>query len=261
MAASPKPKKTPSAKVEQTPAPHPESKVTTLVVPAIADLRGQLRDDIIRCVLIPGQRLKFDELRTRYDASIASLREALLQLVSEGLVLTESNRGFRVTPVSIADLTDITELRIDMESKALTQSILLGDDAWEASIVAAFHMLTKTEPAVAEAPVPQQSPLWNERHARFHDALVSACPSPWLMRFRQILLDQSLRYRALSMKQSRTPGRVDEHRRLMDLVLARDVPGATEAMEQHIRRTFENVRGWLSTQGANMMASDHDEKN
>jgi DNA-binding GntR family transcriptional regulator len=88
--------------------------------------------------------------------------------------------------------------------------------------------------------------MWEARHRRFHDALVAACPSPWLMRFRRVLWDQTQRYRALSMLQSRTPGRVDNHRHLMELAVARRQPEAMEAMEKHIRHTADNVREWLA---------------
>ena len=213
------------------------------------DLRAMLRKDIVSCELAPGQRLKFEELRTRYDAGIGSLREALMQLVADGLVVAESNRGFCVAPVTIADLEDITELRVDIERKALTQSIQRGGDSWEAGIVAALHMLAKLEPEVSQTRSRNRE-VWEERHHCFHDALVAACPSPWLLRFRQVLFVQSQRYRALSMLQSQKPGRVDDHRTLVELTLARDVPRATAAMESHIRRTAENVRHWLAAHGS-----------
>jgi DNA-binding GntR family transcriptional regulator len=211
----------------------------------LADLRTRLREDILRCVLEPGQRLKFEDLRTRYDASIGSLREALSQLVSDGLVVAEAHRGFCVAPVSIADLTDITELRVDLEIKALSQSIQNGDDLWEASLASSFHMLAKIEPDIAASR--RNRSEWEERHRRFHDALVAACPSPWLLRFRALLFDQSQRYRTLSMLQSKTPGRIQEHRDLMEAAAARDVEKAAKVIEVHIRRTTDNVRKWLAT--------------
>jgi DNA-binding GntR family transcriptional regulator len=160
-----------------------------------------------------------------------------------------------VAPVTVADLEDITELRVDIEKKALAQSIRLGNDAWEAEIVASLHMLTKLEPDVANTRSRNRE-LWEERHRRFHDALAAACPSPWLLRFREVLFVQSQRYRALSMLQSQKPGRVDDHRALMEVVLARDVPRATAALEDHIRRTAVNVADWLAAHGAGVSTTE-----
>jgi GntR family transcriptional regulator, carbon starvation induced regulator len=219
------------------------------------DLRAKIRKDIVSCELAPGQRLKFEELRTRYDSGIGSLREALMQLEADGLVVAESNRGFCVSPVTVADLEDITELRVDIEKKVLTQSIRLGNDAWEAKIVAALHMLAKAAPDIANNR-PRGREVWEERHQQFHDSLAAACPSPWLLRFRQVLFVQSQRYRSLSMLQSQKPGRVDDHRTLTELVLARDMPGATSAMEEHIRRTAANARDWLINHGMNVSTTE-----
>jgi GntR family carbon starvation induced transcriptional regulator len=223
--------------------------------PNSADLQASLRRDIVSCELAPGKRLKFEELRARYDAGIGSLREVLMQLVADGLVVTESNRGFCVAPVSVADLEDITELRVDIERKALTQAIQHGGDAWEAGIVAALHLLVKMEPNVAAQPTRHRD-VWEERHQRFHDALVSACPSVWLMRFRHTLFVQTQRYRWLSMLQSQHPGRVNDHRTLVELALARDAAGAAGAMEEHIRHTAKNVREWLSVHAASGMNTE-----
>jgi DNA-binding GntR family transcriptional regulator len=210
-----------------------------------SDLRARLREDTINGVLAPGQRLKVEDLRGRYSASVGSLRETLMQLVSEGFVITEANRGFCVAPVSIADLDDITNRRVDLECQALTLAIEHGDDRWEANIVAAYHMLTKLDPTDRSKPARR---MWWERHNQYHEALVAACPSPWLLRFREILFDHSHRYRSISIQHSSSPGRLDEHRTLMEATLRRDVATATREVEDHIRETTANVRRWLMSQ-------------
>lgn len=217
-------------------------------VPA-PDIRETMREDILGCTLKPGQRLKIEDLRKRYDASVGTLREALVQLVSEGLVQTEANRGFAVAPVSVADLMDITELRVDLECKALGGAMQEGDDEWEARIIGAFHVMRKMEPTLRGAALEDASRMreWAERHKRFHDALVSACPSTWVLRFRQTLFDQARRYRALSMQHSSAPGRLDQHQALMEAVIARDTTRAFELAESHIRDTTRNVLEQLRT--------------
>jgi DNA-binding GntR family transcriptional regulator len=58
------------------------------------------------------------------------------------------------------------------------------------------------------------------------------------------------------MLQSQKPGRVDDHRALMEVVLARDVPRATAALEDHIRRTAVNVGEWLAAHGAGVSTTE-----
>ncbi len=68
------------------------------------DVLARLRADIVRNTFEPHAKLKFAELTRRYGLGIGTLREALSQLVSEGLVTLEAGKGFRVAPVSRADL-------------------------------------------------------------------------------------------------------------------------------------------------------------
>lgn len=217
------------------------------------DVREGLREDILSCRLMPGTRLKFGDLQTRYGASIATLREALTELAADGLVHAETNRGFTVAPVSIADLLDITELRVDLEIKALTSSIQRGGDDWETAVLGAFHLLQKMENDVRRARDAEMT-VWADRHRRFHDALVSACASPWVLRFRKTLYNQARRYRALSMKHSATPGRIDQHRQLMEATLSRNVEAACSLAEAHIRDTAKNILE--SMPGFQALASD-----
>src|SRR5450755_1342795 len=73
-----------------------------------ADIAHRLRQDIVACRLKPGEPLKFDTLRLAFGASFTTLREALTSLAAEGLVVAEEQRGYRVAPVTTADLTDVT---------------------------------------------------------------------------------------------------------------------------------------------------------
>jgi len=57
-----------------------------------------------------------------------TLREAITRLVSDALVEAEGQRGFRVVPISMEDLADLTELRLHIELDALRQSMRHGDE-------------------------------------------------------------------------------------------------------------------------------------
>jgi DNA-binding GntR family transcriptional regulator len=200
----------------------------------------QLRSDIVNCVLKPDERLRFDVLRSRYTAGIGTLREALSHLVSDGLVRTEAGRGFRVAPVSVQDLMDITEWRVEFEVRAITQSIQRGDDAWEAEVVTSFHLFSLVEVPARDAAV-EVLTAWGVRHRRFHDSLVSACGSPWLLHFRSVLFEQARRYQVLSMMsgEPRLPRKDEEHRNLMKAALERNTERAALLSEQHIRKTTD----------------------
>src|SRR5882762_3128528 len=75
----------------------------------------RLRKDILSARLPPGQKLNVAHLSKGFGVSLAATREALSRLVADGLVQAADQRGFRVSPVSPADLRDVTQTRVATE--------------------------------------------------------------------------------------------------------------------------------------------------
>lgn len=205
----------------------------------------RLRRDIIEGVHPPGEKLRVEHLKDQYDVGAGTLREALLLLVTDALVVAQGQRGFRVAPISLQDFEDITRTRILLETEALRQSIALGGEDWEASVVAAFHRLSRAEQKLGDSEDYAQaaSDDWEKRNRSFHDALISASPSRWIRHFQNILYQQSERYRRISLFRKPVPRDVHaEHLALFNATLARDASRATAILTEHILRTLESVR-------------------
>lgn len=203
---------------------------------------ARLRADILSCALKPDEKLRLETLRTRYGIGFSPLREALSRLTGEGLVVVEGQRGFRVAPVSPADLRDIVAIRCEIEPLALRLSIEQGDDAWEARIAAAMHHLAII-PAGRWSPEAAEMDEWTRRHRAFHDALVSACGSPRLMTVRKQLFDHAVRYqRLLLARRDYQREHEAEHRALYEAVIARQGQKASELMIEHITATANQMQ-------------------
>lgn len=212
----------------------------------------RLRADIVEGRLAPGEKLRVEHLKDRYEVGAGTLREALALLVADALVVQHGHRGFHVTPISLADFVDITETRVQLETEALRQSVALGDDAWEADLTSAFHLLTLAEERLGNASEGNaggresggsQFAQWEARNRAFHEVLIRACPSRWLHHFLTILYRQSERYRRLSITHRPVPRDVhEEHQAIFDACLARDADKAAALLAAHIRKTLEAVR-------------------
>jgi DNA-binding GntR family transcriptional regulator len=203
----------------------------------------ELRTDLIFAKYPPGSKLRIEQLASDYGVGATPLREALNRLAAEGFVASTGQRGFRVTEMSLEDLNDLTALRINLDSVALRQSVLSGDDEWEARVVAAFYRLTKVETSQFRTPLD-----WELRNREFHAALASACKSKRLHRFCDILYDQHKRYRNLSLSDnSKTRELHAEHTAIYEAALARDVEKAVAANALHITRTAEVAAAILQT--------------
>lgn len=199
----------------------------------------RLRRDILSGDLAPGAKLGAEALKARYGVSGSTLREALTRLSAESLVTFEGQRGFRVAATSREDFADLCDVRKTIEVEALRRSIQAGDDDWEARVVAAFHRLAKVEQQFPE----RQAELydqWEERNRAFHKALLSSCPSRWLIRIHDQLFQQAERYRRITFASRGLTARNvhAEHRAIMEAAVARDVDAACGLAASHIARTL-----------------------
>jgi DNA-binding GntR family transcriptional regulator len=198
----------------------------------------RIRADILSAKLLPDEKMQLEKLKGTYGVGATPLREALSKLTSLNLVVAEGQRGFRVAPVSIADLLDITKTRAWVESVALRAAIVAGDRNWEAEILAAIHRLEGYSPKAGESPGDD----WFRENRFFHDALTSACNSAHIMAYRAHLYDLSDRYRRLSAQVETSERDLDaEHRQIMDAVLARDADAAIAHIEDHFVETVQSI--------------------
>jgi DNA-binding GntR family transcriptional regulator len=193
-----------------------------------------LRTKIVRGEYLPGTRLKLDTLQQSLGLSSSPLREALNRLVVEGLVEAHEGRGFRAATISIAELHELTHLRLLLDCDALRRSITLGDEEWEGRVVAAAHKLRSGNAAV-------DAEDWSERHRNFHLALLSGCGLPRLMRLCETLFDQAERYRRIARLSSHHRKKNVEHRKLEDAALKRNANAAVKILSEHIRKTADRV--------------------
>ena len=209
-----------------------------------------LRAEILRGELLPGQRLRAAELEARFKLGLTPIREALMRLGTEDLVLVESNRGARVKGVSKAEFEDLMHTRREIERLCLRESVLQGDAQWEAELIASLHMLSRTAFPVDDAGdgvSAQATADWEKCHRRFHAALVSACDSAWLLKFWNQLVDHSERYRKIRFHTPLAARNVQsEHQSLLEAALARDSTKVIELMEQHLQGTEKAVGDMLS---------------
>lgn len=202
----------------------------------------QLREDIIAGRYQPGEKLRLEHLKSTYNVSAGTLREAVALLVSDALVTAQAQRGFRVAPMSIEDLEDLTRSRVLVECAALRESIEQGDDVWEANLVGAYHRLSRAEERLSSNPA-EAFKDWEQRNREFHSALLAACTSQWLPRLSKLFYQLTERYRRISAVDVKPKVRSrEEHQKIFAAAIARDVPTATREMENHIHYSLNAIR-------------------
>jgi DNA-binding GntR family transcriptional regulator len=211
----------------------------------------RIRNDILLGTLRPSERLKIQALSERYEIGATAVREALSRLVTDGLVESEDQKGFCVSPVSQSDLIDLTETRIAIEGMAIRKAIEHGNLDWEAQVLSSFHRLSRTPPPSTL----ENHAAWALAHRQFHEAMVAQCGSPWLLRLCAMLYDKSERYRNLAERSTRPEERdtAAEHRELMQAIaMERDADKAVALIGTHFRATTDVIlhAGFVKTSAA-----------
>ena len=147
--------------------------------------------------------------------------------------------------MSVADAEDVGRVRLYLELECLRDSVENGDEDWEGQLVAAYHKLSRAE-AMPKAD-PQRGIKVEQRNAEFHEALVSACTSPLMLKLRAQMFACHERYRNLSRSLGPT-GRDTpaEHKAIFDAAIKRDAPKLLELSRTHITRTTETVTRYLN---------------
>ncbi len=200
-----------------------------------------LRADLLACRLMPGQKLKIEELCERLSAGSSAVREALSRLAADGFVVVEPQRGFRVTPLSFTELRDLTNVRCEIEGQCIRDAIKHGNIDWETALIAALHRLSRTPERAPDDPK-RYNDDFAIAHNAFHQAVVAACASPWLLRIRAQLFAQHERYRWLSKPLAQIERDLKaEHAGIVEAAIARRTGEAVERMNAHMQLTAEII--------------------
>ncbi|MDB5685711.1 MAG: hypothetical protein JWR77_300 [Rhizorhabdus sp.] len=192
----------------------------------------RIRKQLLSGALPAGDKLNMIELCRDLDVSQGAVREALSRLTAEGLVVMERHRGFSAAPISTAELCEITEARLVVDSKCLQLAIRNGDIEWEGAVLAASHRAERHLQLFDGTPATGE-PFTAARVA-FYETLLAPCGNGWLLHMHRLLYSQLSRYRHLCL-----PFATDKKRLyardgdFVNAILARDVDAAVAMLTEH----------------------------
>ena len=103
----------------------------------------QLRADIVCGFFAPSSKLNIESLKKRYEVGGTPIREALNQLLPQGLVAALPLKGFRVTALSLSAAQDLYAARAYLEQEMIRLALSASSDDWEAQGVAILHRIKR----------------------------------------------------------------------------------------------------------------------
>jgi DNA-binding GntR family transcriptional regulator len=206
------------------------------------NLRGEivrtLQAAVIAGVLRPGVVYSARTLADQIGVSPTPVREAMLDLVKEGLVETVRNKGFRVTELSESELDELTEIRAMLEVPTVRRIAAAGIDPTTMEDLRALAEQIETAAKSGDLVA------HNKADIEFHLKFLASAGNTSLVEIVRTLRVRSRLYgmAALAERGELTPTS-HEHAELLDLVQSRDAAGAERLMRRHIG----HVRGAWAT--------------
>jgi DNA-binding GntR family transcriptional regulator len=186
-----------------------------------------LRAAIVSGEMEPGVVYSAPALSARFGVSATPVREAMLDLVREGMVSSVPNKGFRVTEVSEKDLDRITELRLLIEPPTIRRVVPLIP---EADLAELRRMAGEIVAYAGRGDLIG----YTEADRRFHLALLAYSDNPRLVDTIAGLRSQTRLLGLASLSERELSDSAAEHLALMDLIEDRDAQRAFELMNRHI---------------------------
>lgn len=209
-----------------------------------------LRDEILTLQLEPGQLLDETTLADRFGMSRSPVREALIRLAGEGLVVMLPNRSTIVAPIEIPTFPKYVEA-LDLAQRANTR--LAAELRKDEDLKAIAARQKDFESAVKSGRYLEMS----EANKRFHMAIATAGRNPYLASFYERLLDQGRRILHLHFDYiERTRDGfllTDEHDEMLEAIRARDVERADALAHAHSRQFRDNFLAFMSENYAGSM--------
>ena len=187
-----------------------------------------LRERILRGDFPDGDPLRQDALADELGVSRIPVREALRQLEAEGLVTFNPHRGAVVSTLSLEEIQELFELRVDIECELLRRSVpRMSADHLERAI----EVLDEFDDALSA----EESTRWGPLNWQFHAALYAPANRTLTMGVLQKLHQHSDRYFRMHVLIAHGgPSASKEHRAIVEAVVRKEIDTATELLRAHI---------------------------
>ncbi len=196
-------------------------------------LAENLHDEIVRGDFVPGQRLRLEEIATRFNISTMPVREALRDLEVKGLVTIFPHRGAVVTQLSPDDLQDIYDIRAALEEMAVRLAV---PRMTETSLVELNSIIDQMDAQLGHV-----ASLVKLNH-QFHSTLYAISGRSHLCELTRILRHRTQHYlRAFIDYLGGMPQAQEEHRAVLEACKQGDVELAGSLIRNHVVQVGQSI--------------------
>lgn len=188
----------------------------------------QIKEEIIRNNLQPGTLLAERRICELLNTSRTPVREALQQLIVEGLVEHIPGKGTFVSSITYEDINEIYDVREVLEGLACRLCALQIDDV---TLQRMEELLVEFDDAVKI----HDMELCLAKDFEFHDCIIDSANNGRLRQSMNFLIDQRKRMASVLRNEERAILAAKNHRDIFAALKDRDADGAENLMREHVR--------------------------
>jgi len=189
-----------------------------------------LREQIINGTYPPGRRMTLADLSGELGLSHMPVREALLKLEREGLLVSEPHKGMRVVRLSLKDAQELFEIRCELEGLSAWRAAQSGDTDLADDLVS-------INADFADAYRRQDFTAMGSANWMLHRRILQAAASGQLTRVLEDHWTASQRYRSgYQLIPGRAHQTISEHDAIIAAIRTGDAEAARTAARAHIQK-------------------------
>jgi len=206
-------------------------------------LRDALEEEIVNGKLRPGDRLDEAALAERFAVSRTPIREAFKALVGSGLVETIPNRGTFVASLGLPQLIEMFEVMAELEGMCARLAARRISERQTSELQSLLD-------SCATAQQQGDPDAYYYENERFHDCIYRASHNAFLAQQARQLQTRLKPYRRLQLRvRNRAARSLEEHRRIVEAILAGDGRSAEQHIKDHVQIQGERFTDFVATVG------------
>ena len=197
--------------------------------PRLADeVYQQILDAITAGLIDPHKRIVQEWLADQLQVSRTPVREALIRLENEGVLMRDGRSGYRIRPISDEEVVQVYQAREAIECFAAGCLARKGND----QIVAELRKVIEQQDQVSK----KSTKDYFDANRTVHRAFVEATGNPFLLEMFDAIWNRSVSfYLFAEMVDVDLPKSLNEHLTLCDAIASGSESKACKAMRAHIR--------------------------
>jgi DNA-binding GntR family transcriptional regulator len=204
----------------------------------------ELREQLLSGKIKGGEPLKQEKIAREFGVSRIPVREALLQLGAEGLIVFKPHKGAVANELSIEEADELFHLRALLETDLLSCAF---SNMTNADLGAAEQALVHYEQAIKRT---TRVDAWSEMNWTFHRILYEPAKLPRTMTIVRNLHTSTDRYQRIYLRSGGIGNALTEHRAILNFCLAGKKNASLKSLKDHILSVHGSVRGILGAKGA-----------